>query len=234
MDDNLLIVVPARGGSTRIPKKNLCKLGEKHLIEYTLDIIVAANREQDSVVSTDCQDIRRFVEERYDGSIQVINRPSSLSHSTASTESALIHPLDVLGRKDGWVMTLQPTSPFRNIGTFTMFMELIVSAPSHIDCFMSCTKSFGDFWTKDDCSQIAKRIFEDAPRRQQDRSPLYEENSAYYVSRISSLFSNKSLLGAYTELVQTSFLEGWDINTWDDMEIAASLLGLYRHKCSMS
>jgi CMP-N-acetylneuraminic acid synthetase len=155
-------------------------------------------------------------------------RPAEIASDNASTESVLIHVLDVLaecGQAPQWLMTLPPTSPFRTADTIRIFAESATVCPSGIDCLMSVTETRGDFWrTQDDgCMQ---RLFPDTPRRQQDRIPLLEENSAVYVSRTQALRDTGLIFGSAVCGIPIPAIEGFDINSPEDMRIAECLHSL--------
>src|SRR6185436_15736451 len=108
----------------------------------------------------------------------VIGRPAELATDTASTESALLHALKapaVAALAASWVMTLPPTSPLRDAAAIRSFLAAADRSAS-VDCYFSVSESRGDFWRVAETGWT--RLFPDAPRRQQDREPLFEENSA--------------------------------------------------------
>ena len=219
---DILCVIPARGGSTRVPNKNIAIVGGQPLINYTLIAAQNADVEMDIVVSTDSPDIAKVAAAKQ---VTVIDRPASISTGTASTESVLIHALTQSsdrGKEYSWVMTLPPTSPFRSSSTIDRFMSYFRSIGSNIDCLMTVTASLGDYWLIDE-SGIASRMFKDAPRRQQDRKPIYEENSAIYLTRVSALRKTNSILGDNVSCFEIDKMTAFDINDSDDLQIAEAL-----------
>jgi CMP-N-acetylneuraminic acid synthetase len=218
--DKMIIVIPARGGSKRLPHKNIQNLQGKPLLYHTLDAIAASGLNCPVFVSTDDDHIACLASV-YSG-VKVIMRPEMLASDTASTESVLLHVLDVVG-EDGinpkWLMTLPPTSPFRSPETIRRFAETVQREPDAQDCLMSTTENRGDFWQmKSDGTLI--RLFPDAPRRQQERTPLFEENSAVYISRVTILRDTGTIIGGRIRGHVIPALEGFDINTAEDMKLA--------------
>jgi CMP-N-acetylneuraminic acid synthetase len=122
-----------------------------------------------------------------------------------------------------WVMTLPPTSPMRTPETLQHFVKLAESGAEDIDCFMSVTENRGDFWLYENDGTF-RRLFPDAPRRQQDRAPLFEENSAVYLTRVAALRSTGTILGRRVAGIPITSLEGMDINTPEDLLLAEALL----------
>jgi CMP-N,N'-diacetyllegionaminic acid synthase len=219
----LIIVVPARGGSKRLPCKNIHLLKGKPLLAYTLEAIAATGLSIPTYVSTD--DERIVAVARAYPSVEVIMRPAEIAGDTASTESALLHVLDVLARRGQnieWLMTLPPTSPFRTPETIRNFAATTADCTDDIDCLMSVTENRGDFWLLAPDGRM-DRLFPNAPRRQQERTPLFEENSAVYVTRTSALRQTASILGLAVRGIPIPTIEGFDINRPEDILLAECL-----------
>jgi CMP-N,N'-diacetyllegionaminic acid synthase len=219
----VIIVVPARGGSKRVPHKNIYPLAGRPLLEFTLNAIEAAGLECPVYVSTDDEVIARVAE--YQKGVTVIYRPAELASDVATTESVLLHALDevaVKGVTPIWIMTLPPTSPFRKPETIRRFADAVLAAPDAQDCLMSTTENRGDFWLQQGDGTLL-RLLPDAPRRQQERIPMYEENSAIYVTRVSALRSTGLILGRRVRGLPIAADEGFDINTKEDLVMAECL-----------
>ena len=181
MTENALTVaiIPARGGSKGVPGKNLRRVGGMPLVERAVRAAAAADAVDLVVVSTDDAEITRVAEA---AGARVIARPAALSGDTATSESALLHALDVLAADSlevGTVVFVQATSPF-------IPSEGIAEAVGHIaadrfDSVFSAFETYGFLWRRD-ADQRAAAINHDAshrPRRQ-DREPHYLETGAFY------------------------------------------------------
>ena len=111
---NILAIIPARGGSKGIPRKNLQPLAGKPLLAYTIEHARATPAVTRVVVSTDDVEIAS-VAQQYGA--EVIWRPAEISGDTATSEAALLHALDHLRDNEGYepdlVVFLQATSPLR-------------------------------------------------------------------------------------------------------------------------
>jgi CMP-N,N'-diacetyllegionaminic acid synthase len=193
----MIILISACGGSKRLSHKNIYPLMGKPLLAYTLEAIAATS----------------------------LNIPAEISGYTASTESVLLHVLDVLaerGQLPQWLMTLPPTPLFRTAGTIRGFAESAAGCASDIDCLMSVTKSRGDFWRMQEDGRI-QRLFPDAPRRQQDRTPQFEENSAVYLSRTQALRDTGLIVGRIVRGTAIPAVEGFDINNPHGMRLTECL-----------
>ena len=90
---------------------------------------------------------------------------------------------------------------------------------------MTVNKNYSDLWIRDKKNKkLLTRLFKNAPRRSQLRSPVYEENSAVYATKISHLLKTKKIFDKKNEFVELSRIEGLDINDITDFKIAKSLL----------
>ena len=225
-----LAVVPARGGSKGIPKKNIVPLCGKPLLGYTLEWMARVQEKEpqmqiDVVVSTDSDEIAS-VAKKY-CNVEVVMRPSNISGDTASTEMALFHAIEAMQAEKNVVydavLTLQPTSPFRREQTFINFIHQFEDDIDKFDALLSLHETRTDYWIlKDD--GLYGRLHPDASRRRQEREPMYIENSAYYVTKIKALYRTKSVLGTKVNGFLIDETEGLDINTPIDLAIAEAMM----------
>jgi CMP-N-acetylneuraminic acid synthetase len=221
----LVAVIPARGGSKRIPNKNIAPLAGKPLLAYTIEAARASGIVDRILVSTDSDAI---ADVSLEYSAEVIMRPAELATDISSTESVLLHALDVLiteGIQPPAVLTLPPTSPLRSAETIRAFVAAFAQLPPEIDALISLSENRGDFWIKKGQGENQwARLFPNAPRRRQDREPLYEENSALYLTRVDALRETRSILGKCVAGFVIDALEAVDINEPRDLLWARFLL----------
>jgi len=223
----ILALVTARGGSKRIPGKNLRLLGKKPLIRWSIDIAKEIPDICDLLVSTDDPAIAE-VARKTDALIPWL-RPSELATDTALSIDVALHALDWYEREKGKVdglLLLQPTSPFRKRKTIdrgiALFQEHhhrpvvgISPAKSHP---MSCIKVEGT---------VMKKFIEDGGlnMRSQDLPPAFVANGAFYLIAPDDL---RNLLSFYSDdmvpLVIDEPSESLDIDTEWDWMIAESIL----------
>ena len=111
----VLALITARGGSKGIPHKNIVELNGKPLIQYTIDAALGSKSLDRVILSTDCEEISTVAKSL--GCEVPFIRPSELAQDNSTHRSAVIHALDYLREKEGYVpdylLLLQPTSPFR-------------------------------------------------------------------------------------------------------------------------
>ncbi|MEO9035555.1 MAG: hypothetical protein ABI442_08610, partial [Gemmatimonadaceae bacterium] len=126
-----------------------------------------------------------------------------------------------------WILTLPPTSPFRTAATIRAFIDAVTAAPHDQDCLMSVTENRGDFW-RAEADGLLERLVPGAPRRQQDREPLLEENSAIYLTAVRSLRATGSVIGGRVRGKAIDPAEAFDINTEFDLRVAEGMLAARR------
>ena len=125
----VLGLIPARGGSQTIKRKNMIDLGGVPLIEWTIKTALDASLSR-VIVSTDDKEIADFSEKI--GCEVPFIRPSALATSSALAIDVINHALDVLGEEFDAVMMLQPTTPFRTKEDIEQSIQIIGDASSVI------------------------------------------------------------------------------------------------------
>lgn len=180
---NILVIIPARGGSKGIPGKNIKLLGGKPLIYYAIDVARAIVDDTHICVSTDDDQIIRVVEQ-YGLSVPFI-RPTELETDTAGSYGVLLHALSFYeskGEHFDAVVLLQVTSPFRTVNhvrealnLYNKDLDMVVSVketdsnPYYL-CFEEDTEGM---------LHISKG--DGHYTRRQDCPPVYEYNGAIYI-----------------------------------------------------
>lgn len=193
----VLAVIPARGGSKRLPVKNIMPLNGKPLIGWTIEAALASSYIDEVIVSTDCLDIKNFAEQ-FGASVPFL-RPDILSTDTASSIDTVIHAIDnaasIFSRTD-IVILLQPTSPLRNTKHID---EALID---HIEkdalgIISVCECKHSPLW----CNTLPKDLSMEKfipkkikNKRSQDLSVFYRLNGAIYVSQIEALKISQSFI----------------------------------------
>lgn len=178
----IIAVIPARGGSKGIPGKNIKMLCGRPLISYMIESALKSKFIERVFVSTDSQEISQTA--RMWGA-KVINRPPEISGDNASSESALLHSLEELGR-DGLspeiLVFLQCTSPLtlpEDIdGTIRALIE------NNADSAFSAANFHYFLWKREPDGNMSGINHEKTVRpRRQEREPQYLETGAVYVMK---------------------------------------------------
>ena len=185
----ILVIIPARGGSKGIPHKNIKPLNGKPLIYYTIDTARALTCDENICVSTDDDEIIEVVE-KY-GLKVPFKRPPELATDTAGTYEVLLHALSYYessGKHFDAVLLLQNTSPFRKAEqvkeAFQLFNKEIDMVVSVKEC--AANPYYCVFEENEDgYLHICKgdgNIF-----RRQDAPKVYEYNGAIYIMNPETL-----------------------------------------------
>lgn len=190
---DILVVIPARGGSKGLPGKNIKMLCGKPLIAYSIDVARAITTDENICVSTDDLHIIEVVED-YGLKVPFI-RPSEYATDTATTNDVLLHAVDFYekqGKHFEKLLLLQPTSPLRKVEEVKEAIELY---REHIDMVVSVTKSHAPaVLCNDNNDGYVELVYNKKAQGRQSLPTLYEFNGAIYVINIEAL-KEKGLAG---------------------------------------
>lgn len=215
-----LILIPARGGSKGLPRKNIYPICGKPMIDYTLSLLKEIKWSGDVVVSTDDEEIIKISKELTDGSenFYVIKRPAEYAEDTSSTEDVAIHAVNYMkesyGKEYDVLVTMAPNLPVRTKEMFFACIDSFEHMPEEFDSQVCFCRTDEDLWRKMEDGEY-RRMNPDAPRRRQDREPLYVEKGSMTMSKISALFSTGSLWGKKVhgfEIEEKNAIDVHDIN----------------------
>jgi len=227
MAPGVVAIIPARGGSQGVPRKNLRTLAGLPLLAHTVRQALAARLVSRVVVSTDDAEIGAVAREY---GADVIPRPPELATSDASSESVLLHALDYLGRGDshepGVIVFLQCTSPIRREDDIDRAIELFLERKA--DSLLSVVPSHRFLWHRP--NGVAQSINYDvrARPRRQDMEPQYVENGSIYVLRPWVLRELRNRLGGKIELFVMDSWSQVDIDSVEDFALCEWILAQRR------
>lgn len=223
----ILGVIPARGGSKGVPRKNIRPLAGRPLIAWTIAAAKESLLLSRTVVSTEDPEIARVARDCA-GDVPFM-RPAVLATDVAKSHPVLVHALQAVedpeGRRYDYVLTLQPTSPFRTGADIDALIRLlepgrpasgvsVVSAPSHPLKAKRIVNGRLSDWFPDHPEP------EGVPR--QALPEAWVRNGALYVTRRDVLLGGSIYGGDTVPLVMPAD-RSMDINTEFDFEIAEFL-----------
>jgi CMP-N,N'-diacetyllegionaminic acid synthase len=222
-----LAIIPARGGSKRIPKKNLATVGGRSLLSWAIRAAREARSVSHIVVSTDDPAIAE--ESRRLGVEVPWMRPAHLSRDDSPTIGALEHAanwaIGNLNPPPEFGVLLEPTAPLRQGDHIDDAIAMLAS--SDADCIISVTEVPHLFNPEELLSIEEAQIKPYLPYRTMDsrklrgeQAKVYFPNGLVYAFRIDSLLKNHSLFGRKTLPLITSWQEFLDIDTEDDLKFA--------------
>lgn len=185
-----LAIIPARGGSKRLPGKNILKLVDKPLIAWTIDAAINSKYIDDVIVTTDDTEVARIAK-IYGASVPFM-RPVELATDEAKTIDVVIHAIQFLkstNKEYDYIVLLQPTSPLRNEYHIDEAIEHIVE--KKVDSIISvCETEHSPLWSNvipenGDMSHFLNDEIKNT--RGQDLPIYYRLNGAVYITDCNRL-----------------------------------------------
>ena len=189
-DKSFLAIIPARGGSKRLPRKNILDLNGKPLIAYSINAGLRSKYVNKVIVTSDNQEILN-ISQQYGA--EVIKRPSYLASDTSTSFDVIKHTIENLEQYD-YVILLQATSPLRTFININKAIELLNE--KNADAIVSvCEMEHSPLWANilnDDLNMNNFLKDETLNRRSQDLEKYYRINGAIYICKTDKLLSKKS------------------------------------------
>ena len=225
-------IIPARGGSIRIPRKNIRSLGGKPLIAYTIEAANLATRLDRVIVSTDDEEIAEVA--RSHGAEVPFMRPAELATEDTPDAPVFIHALKWLGETEGFypelLVNLRPTTPFKTGGIIDEVIS--VAFRTGADVVRTVTRAHGvhhPYWmftVEEDglAHPVLPGVDLNIYYQSQLLPSVYRLNGVVDAMRVSVIKSGDSLS---TQHVQTVEVDEWmatDIDTEFDFRFCELLL----------
>lgn len=219
-------IIPARGGSKGVPRKNVQRVGGVPLIARAVRSALAADGIDLVAVTTDDAEIAAVAAAA--GAL-VVRRPDELSGDTASSESAILHALDeieAVGEPVDVVAFLQATSPF--IPSAALAAAVREVREDRADSVFSAFETYGFLWgrTGDDAAVALNHEAGHRPRRQ-DRDPHYLETGAFYVFRADGFREAQHRFFGRIRIAEVPEWSAIEIDDQHQLEIARALAALH-------
>ncbi|MBT7771800.1 MAG: acylneuraminate cytidylyltransferase family protein [Rhodospirillales bacterium] len=221
----ILAIIPARGGSERVPRKNVLPFAGKPLIEWTIEDALSANRVSRTIVSTDDAEISAI--SRSAGA-EVVDRPAELSLATSSSESALVHVLEDLWTREHYqpelIVFLQATSPLRRSNDIDRAVEQLLEEEADSLLSVNSIPGPGFLWhRKERYSTPFNFDPQNRPRTQEFAEEYFAENGSIYVFRREILEEFGCRLGGRITVFHQPLEYGFEIDNPSDMKIMQTL-----------
>lgn len=214
----VVTLIPARGGSKGIPRKNIIELCDKPLLSYAIQESIKSISSE-TWVSTDddeISDISTFYGAR------VIKRPDEISVDSSTSESALLHFVEKVNNFDILVF-LQATCPFIEASDIDKAVKLI----GEYDSVISVSKFDQFLWReKTPMYDIHNR------KRRQNREQIYVETGSMFVTTKEGLLNSHNRISGKIGFVEVPKWRSVDIDTFDDLELARKLMDIKQREMS--
>jgi CMP-N,N'-diacetyllegionaminic acid synthase len=224
----ILGLIPARGGSKGVPKKNIKLLGKLPLIEYTIHSAKESNLLTQIVVSTDDEEIAIAAEVA--GYKPPFVRPTEFAQDTSTSLEVVQHAIAFFESQNIFfdaVCLLQPTNPFREKGFIDHAIEKFIA--SKADCLLSVLEiphEYNPHWAFEESEngllKIATGELQIIPRRQ-DLPKAYQRDGSVYITK-TEVVKNGSLYGNSIAYIENNSQLHVNIDTMKDWEKAERLL----------
>jgi CMP-N-acetylneuraminic acid synthetase/spore coat polysaccharide biosynthesis predicted glycosyltransferase SpsG len=220
MQKNFLVIIPARGGSKGIPRKNLRPLNGIPLISYSIHVALQSAYKPDVYVSTDDAEIAYFAE-KFGAKVHM--RDKNLGGDNITLDPVIYEAYTTiskeLDKKYDFVITLQPTSPLLTTQSLDAALAQMISAPE-IETTLSAVNDTHLTWGKNETGFFPN--FKARVNRQQ-LPPVYKETGGFFISR-SDIVGPTSRIGKQVSLFVVPTHEAIDIDSFEDWALCEYFL----------
>lgn len=216
-------IIPARGGSKRLPRKNLLPLAGKPLIVYTIEHAKSSQLVNRVIISTDDDEIASIAKQY---NAEVVVRPPELSTDTSTSESALLHTLNLLEKEEQFfpdlVVFLQCTSPLRKHYDIDNAINKLKRESA--DSLFSACRFNKYIWEERNGCLLSVNYDYKHRWREQDFPIQYQENGSIYVFKPWVLKSLNNRLGGKIVVYEMDFWYSFQIDTLDELQLCEHIL----------
>ena len=233
---NFLAIIPARAGSKRIPNKNLQLIGNKPMIQFTIESAISSLQKSNILISSDDIKVHNIAKKL--GLNVPFIRPNGLSTETATTSSVVMHAVQWYKKEYGFVpdnlILLQPTTPFRTASDIKKSIKQFIYSKKHT-LVSACIpmQHPGDFLYKDNNKKF-KRLKIIKLKKKINKEKQYPEmyfiSGGIYISKTTHFIETGDMIGKDPDIFLTSQLHSIDIDTPFDLNLARIMHQKYMNK----
>ena len=223
-----LAIIPARGGSKRIPDKNILNIAKKPLIVWTIEAGLKSKYIDTVLVSTDSREIASI--SKINGAEVPFLRPDYLSEDSSSTEDVVQHAINYLKNNKkafDYIILLQPTSPLRDSSDIDTAIKFLIQ--KNADAVISvCECEHSPLWTNTLSKELSMKNFivdKVKKTRSQDLPKYFRLNGAVFICKTALFEKEKTFYlkdNIFAYIMKTD--KSIDIDSKLDFEIASFLL----------
>ena len=215
---HVIAIIPARGGSKRIPDKNLLAIAAHPLVAHSIMHARQSRLVREVYVSTESGQVAAVA--RAEGA-EVIVRPGEIAGDEATSESALLHVLDERNRRGlpdpDLVVFLQCTSPVRRPGDIDRAVETLIDEGA--DSLFSACENTRFIWAVKDGQPYSINYNHHNRQREQDMAKQYRENGSIYVFRPEVLRRENNRLGGSIAVYEMDYWSSFQIDAPEHVEL---------------
>lgn len=215
----VLCVIPARGGSKGVPRKNVRRVGGLSLVARAVRSALASSLVDAVLVSTDDDEIEQ---QALLWGADVVHRPAELAADESSSESALLHALEAFAERTGSpadvMVFLQCTSPFIDPADIDRAVEMVTE--DGYDAVFSAVRSHAFIWRVTDDRAAGVNHDWHVRERRQDRPVEFRETGAIYVMRVPGFVESGHRFFGRVGVCEVPETHGVDIDSEHDLVLA--------------
>ncbi len=216
-----IAIIPARGGSKGIPKKNLVQVSGKPLIYWTIQAAIKSKMIDRIIVSSDSDEILSYANTF--NKVEIVHRPKSLAEDNTPTGPVVKHVLDhlhILSSEYEYIIVLQPTSPLRTARDIDQAYEALTNSeanalisvvkPEHhpLKCFKRNKEGYLEGLVNND--------FPFMPR--QKLPEVFQPNGAIYIIEVKEFLTRKNFFTEKTLEFSMPIESSVDVDTIEDIK----------------
>ena len=219
MKPEILAIIPARGGSKGVPRKNIKMFAGKPLIAWTIEASLTSAFVDRTVVSTEDKEIKEIA---LQWGAEVVDRPPELAQDETLITPVLEHVINTLEPyRPDIVALLNPTSPLRSKDHLDVGIRPFIWAKN--DSSVCVTPGVVCLWDIKDNLVVANYDYGNKPRRQ-DSTLSYAENGAIYLVKTDFLMKEHRFIGGKITLFSIPPYNALDIDTPLDFKVAEMVM----------
>jgi len=218
-------IIPARGGSTGIPRKNLAVVAGRPLVAHAIEQALAARNIDRVIVNSEDEEIRSVAVE---SGAEVMDRPEEFTHDNSVQEvDRLLHwcVLELEGRSEkvGHIVLLYPTAPLRRVETIEEAVSMV--RDGDYESVLSLVEDSTYLWRREG-DEVRPTNYDPRTRgpRQQEQWNQWAENKAVYVMTRDLIVTTGCRIGGRVGCVTMSKLESVDVDAPEDLELVRILM----------
>jgi CMP-N,N'-diacetyllegionaminic acid synthase len=226
MSPNVVAIIPARGGSKGIPRKNIQDVCGKPLVAYTIEQALAAEHITRVVVNSEDREIR---EASVAHGAEAMDRPEEFHHDNSIQEVDrlliwCVAELEKTGPRIDCVVLLYPTGPLRSVATIDRAVRMVLE--EGYDSVLSLYEDSTYLWRVNPDGTVEPTNYDPRTRgpRQKEAWNQWAENKAVYAMRRDLLMDTRCRLGGRTGHVEMSRLDSIDVDRPEDLELVRVLM----------
>lgn len=231
--ESCVCVIPARGGSKRIKRKNLKNFCGKPILSYSLQNAQKSGIFDKILVSSDDEEILEFAKSF---GVSALRRPKDLSTDYSSTREVILHAIESLEMQevesqDLWICCLYATAPLLDSKTLTESFLQAKTYASSCYCFGAVEYDYSPYRAFNIIENHNKMLFkEHFSKRSQDLEKIYHDAGQFYFAR-SSVWRNRENIFEDSVSIVLPPMRVQDIDTLEDWELAELKFKLLANSC---